>query len=162
MEIIDVENKEIAIGTIFINVQDNVLLECIEVLDTKGACVDCHYKDVFCKNQTMKCDTDERMDKKSVIFKQRKLSKYITIMFKEKPDDKEFGIIFPDFQGCVSVATDFKHAKEMAQEALSLHVEGMLADKEKLPKPADCIVMDDHLEDGEIKITLFYTEVILK
>jgi len=49
--------------------------------------------------------------------------------------DKDFGVIFPDFDGCVSVGKDLRDAINMAQEALEFHVEGMREDGEELPGP---------------------------
>jgi predicted RNase H-like HicB family nuclease len=49
--------------------------------------------------------------------------------------DNNFGVVFPDFDGCVSVGKDLKDAINMAQEALEFHVEGMREDGEELPEP---------------------------
>ena len=53
--------------------------------------------------------------------------KYPAIFKKEK--DGKFGV-------CVSCGDNYKHAVEMAKEALKLHVEGLLKDGKKLPKPS--------------------------
>ena len=52
-------------------------------------------------------------------------------------DDAEpgFGISFPDFPGCVSDGDTVEDALRRGAEALSLHVEGMLADGETVPQP---------------------------
>jgi len=57
------------------------------------------------------------------------MKKYIAVI------DKDFGVVFPDFDGCVSVGKDLKDAINMAQEALEFHVEGMRKDGEELPEP---------------------------
>jgi predicted RNase H-like HicB family nuclease len=57
------------------------------------------------------------------------MKKYIAVI------DKDFGVIFPDFDGCVSVGKDLNDAINMAQEALELHVKGMREDGEELPEP---------------------------
>ena len=46
------------------------------------------------------------------------------------------GVIFPDFDGCVSQGADFLQAFDYAREGLSLHIYGMLEDGEKLPAPS--------------------------
>ena len=46
------------------------------------------------------------------------------------------GVIFPDFDGCVSQGKDYKEAFHYAKEGLSLHIFGMLEDGEKLPAPS--------------------------
>jgi predicted RNase H-like HicB family nuclease len=63
------------------------------------------------------------------ITKRFEIKKYIAVI------DKDFGVIFPDFDGCVSVGKDLKDAIEMAHEALKFHVDGMCEDGEELPEP---------------------------
>jgi predicted RNase H-like HicB family nuclease len=46
-----------------------------------------------------------------------------------------YGIVFPDLPGCVSVADHGDQIAEMATEALSLHIQGMLEDLDPLPVP---------------------------
>jgi len=58
---------------------------------------------------------------------------YIAII--EKEDDVH-GVVFPDFPGCVSAGDSIDEAMAGAREALSLHVQGMVDDDEKLPKPS--------------------------
>ncbi len=58
---------------------------------------------------------------------------YIAVIEKEKNSD--YGIIFPDFLGCVSVGKTLEEAKNMAEEALQFHIDGMLADGEEIPHP---------------------------
>lgn len=57
------------------------------------------------------------------------MKKYIAVI------DNNFGVIFPDFPGCVSVGKDLNDAIKMAEEALELHVKGMREDGEELPEP---------------------------
>ena len=42
-----------------------------------------------------------------------------------------YGVVFPDFPGCISAGNTFEEAVRMAHEALSLHTET----EERLPKP---------------------------
>lgn len=60
---------------------------------------------------------------------------YIALM--RKDPDTDYGIDFPDFPGCVTAAEDMEQAREMAEEALRFHIEGLLADGERLPKPSN-------------------------
>jgi len=54
-----------------------------------------------------------------------------------EPDGKGgYGVVFPDFPGCVSAAPDAEAAVHQAAEALALHVEGMLEDHTELPAPS--------------------------
>ena len=59
------------------------------------------------------------------------IKKYIAVIDKENA--KQFGVIFPDFLGCVSVGKNLEEAEKMAQEALQFHIDGMIKDGEELP-----------------------------
>jgi predicted RNase H-like HicB family nuclease len=62
-----------------------------------------------------------------------------------------YGVTFADLPGCVSVGEDLPHAMLMAQEALGLHLSGMLEDGIPLPPPS---TPDEALE----KEKLWYRE----
>ena len=62
------------------------------------------------------------------------MSNYISIIHKDQ--DSDFGVSFPDFPGCISAASTIDEAKDMAQEALSLHIKGMIEDGESIPPPS--------------------------
>ena len=47
-----------------------------------------------------------------------------------------YGVVFPDFPGCVSVGADAETAVHQAAEALALHIEGMLEDEASVPAPS--------------------------
>lgn len=54
-----------------------------------------------------------------------------------EPDGKGgYGVVFPDFPGCVSVGADAETAVHQAAEALALHIEGMLEDETTVPAPS--------------------------
>lgn len=53
---------------------------------------------------------------------------------------ENFGIVFPDFPGCVSVGDTIDEVLTMGQEALSLHIEGMVEDGETIPGPSEVSV----------------------
>lgn len=59
--------------------------------------------------------------------------KYIAVVLKDKKSD--FGVIFPDFPGCISAGKTISEATTMAEEALQLHVDGMISDAEEIPSP---------------------------
>ncbi|MFM7345357.1 MAG: type II toxin-antitoxin system HicB family antitoxin [Tagaea sp.] len=46
------------------------------------------------------------------------------------------GVFFPDLPGCVSAGDDVIDAVRNAEEALSLHLSGMVADGDPLPAPS--------------------------
>jgi len=58
---------------------------------------------------------------------------YIAIVHKEPKSD--FGVSFPDFPGCITAGKNIDEAKDMAQEALTLHIQGMVEDGEQFPDP---------------------------
>ena len=62
------------------------------------------------------------------------MANYIAIVHKEAKSD--FGVSFPDFPGCITAGKNIDEAKDMAQEALTLHIQGMLEDGEQLPVPS--------------------------
>jgi predicted RNase H-like HicB family nuclease len=70
------------------------------------------------------------------------MTSYIGLIRKDA--DSDFGVDFPDFPGCVSAGATLDGARRMAQEALELHVRGMLEDGEELPAPSSLeVVMAD-------------------
>ena len=62
------------------------------------------------------------------------MSSYIALIRKEKRSD--FGVSFPDFSGCVTAGRTLDEARQFAEEALSLHVEGIIAEGDDLPEPS--------------------------
>jgi predicted RNase H-like HicB family nuclease len=50
-------------------------------------------------------------------------------------DGKTYGIVFPDFPGCVSVGDTPEDAYKNGVEALSLHINGMKEDGDSVPRP---------------------------
>jgi predicted RNase H-like HicB family nuclease len=62
------------------------------------------------------------------------MTSYIGLIRKDA--DSDFGVDFPDFPGCISAGATLDEARHMAQEALELHVGGMIEDGEALPVPS--------------------------
>jgi len=62
------------------------------------------------------------------------MTAYIALL--RKDTDRDFGVEFPDFPGCVTAGTTLDEARRMADEALRLHVEGMIEDGDALPAPS--------------------------
>jgi len=70
------------------------------------------------------------------------MTSYIGLIRKEASSD--FGVDFPDFPGCVSAGATLDEARRMAQEAIELHVSGMVEDGEELPSPSSLeVIMAD-------------------
>ena len=63
------------------------------------------------------------------------MANYIALIHKDT--DSDFGVSFPDFPGCVTAGKLIDEAKDMAQEALSGHIETMMEYGKKIPAPSD-------------------------
>jgi len=79
------------------------------------------------------------------------MANYIAIVHKEAKSD--FGVSFPDFPGCITAGKDIDEAKDLAQEALLLHVQGMLEDGEQLPAPSR---LEDIMSDPDSADAIAY------
>jgi predicted RNase H-like HicB family nuclease len=74
---------------------------------------------------------------------------YIAFLHKDKGSD--FGVSFPDFPGCVTAGRTLEKARELAAEALTLHMVGMVEDGEALPEPSTLDqVADDPAMEGAV------------
>lgn len=59
---------------------------------------------------------------------------YIGLIHKDA--DSDFGVSFPDLPGLVTAGTTLDEARDMAEEALALHLEGILEDGASVPEPS--------------------------
>ena len=62
------------------------------------------------------------------------------IAFIHSDTDPGYGISFPDFPGCVSAGDTIDEVIQSGAKALAFHIEGMIQDGEKIPKP--CSLQD--------------------
>jgi predicted RNase H-like HicB family nuclease len=70
------------------------------------------------------------------------MSEYIALIHKDT--DSDYGVSFPDLPGCVTAGTTLDEARALAQEALALHIAGMIEDDEALPAPSSLAeIMED-------------------
>ena len=70
------------------------------------------------------------------------MANYIAVVHKDPKSD--FGVSFPDFPGCITAGGTIDEAKDMAHDALSLHIKGMLEDGATIPVPSKLEnIMDD-------------------
>lgn len=64
-----------------------------------------------------------------------------------------YGIVFPEFMGCISAGDTLDKVSAMGHEALQFHIEGMLEDGEPVPEPRRYTIeqvaadMDDDPDD---------------
>jgi predicted RNase H-like HicB family nuclease len=62
------------------------------------------------------------------------MRQYIGLIHKEAASD--FGVSFPDFPGIATAGTSLDDARDMAEEALAFHIDGLVADGEAIPEPS--------------------------
>ena len=70
------------------------------------------------------------------------MANYIAVVHKDPKGD--FGVSFPDFPGCITAGGTIDEAKDMAHDALFLHIKSMLEDGANIPVPSKLEgIMDD-------------------
>ena len=76
------------------------------------------------------------------------MRQYVALIHKDA--DSDFGVSFPDLPGCITAGSTLDEARDMAAEALALHLEGMEADGEAAPAPSslETIMADAQNRDG--------------
>lgn len=62
------------------------------------------------------------------------MRQFIALIHKDK--DSDYSVSFPDLPGCVTAGASLDEAMTQAEEALALHVEGLIEDGEPLPEPS--------------------------
>ncbi len=73
---------------------------------------------------------------------------YIALIHKEA--DSDYGVHFPDLPGLATAGATLDEARAFAEEALSLHLEGLIEDGDPLPEPSslEAIMADPDNRDG--------------
>ena len=82
------------------------------------------------------------------------MANYIAIVHKGAKTD--FGISFPDFPGCITGGQSVDEAKDFAQEALGLHIQGIIEDGDQLPTPSK---LEDIMADTDYGDAVAYLVV---
>ena len=72
----------------------------------------------------------------------------------DKDPDSDFGVVFPDFPGCVSAGSTLDEAMLGAHEALAGHVALMVADGDELPEPTPLEAVAAERDATTVAITL--------
>src|SRR5712691_10535234 len=62
------------------------------------------------------------------------MRQYIGLIYKDR--DSYYGVSFPDFPGVATAGRTLDEARAMAEEALALYIEGLVADNEAIPEPS--------------------------
>lgn len=63
-----------------------------------------------------------------------------------KDPESTFGVTVPDLPGCFSAGDTLDEALRMSQEAIELHIEGLLEDNDAVPMPHS---IDEHQDSKE-------------
>ena len=76
------------------------------------------------------------------------MRQYIALIHKDA--DSDFGVSFPDLPGCVTAGATLDEARDMAEEALAFHIEGLEQDGEAIPEPSslEAVMADPDNRDG--------------
>ena len=88
------------------------------------------------------------------------MREYIGLIHKDGASD--YGVSFPDFPGCATAGVSLEDARVLAQEALTLHVRGMIDDGEEIPPPSslDDITADPANRDSIAILTVAPSQVV--
>lgn len=75
---------------------------------------------------------------------------YVALLHKANKKSAPYGVIFPDFPGCLFAGRTIDQAVQNAREGLVFHMEGLLAAGESLPKPTtlEKIISDPENKDA--------------
>ena len=71
-----------------------------------------------------------------------------TVLYSRSPNGKGYWAMVPGLAGCFSAGDTFEDAEKNVNEAIELHVLGMLEDGEELPNDGEFIVGHADLEVG--------------
>ena len=76
------------------------------------------------------------------------MSNYIALIHKDH--DSDYGVSFPDLPGCITAGKTLDEAREMAEEALALHLDGLVEDGQPVPEASSLedIMGDPGNQDG--------------
>lgn len=61
---------------------------------------------------------------------------YVALIHKANKEGADYGVIFPDFPGCISGGKTLDQAINNARDGLLFHIEGMLGVGELIPEPS--------------------------
>jgi predicted RNase H-like HicB family nuclease len=83
---------------------------------------------------------------------------YIGLIHKDAGSD--YGVSFLDFPGVVAVGKDLDEARAMAEEALALHIDGLVANGEAVPEASSLegVMSDPDNKDGVATLVAVKTD----
>ena len=86
------------------------------------------------------------------------MKSYVALIHRESGSD--YGVSFPDFPGCITAGATLDEAVEMGQEALGLHIRGMVEDGEPVPAPSSLEAIMAHAENRDATAVLMVAPVM--
>lgn len=75
------------------------------------------------------------------------MRQFIGLIHRESGSD--YGVSFPDFPGLITAGTDLDDAREMAEEALALHIEGLVEDGDAIPEASTLAAVMEEPENRD-------------
>lgn len=73
---------------------------------------------------------------------------YVALIHKANKKSASYGVMFPDFPGCVCAGRKLDKAMQNARQGLVFHMEGLLNEGEALPEPTS---LEDIIADPAYK-----------
>ena len=73
---------------------------------------------------------------------------YIGLVHKDPGSD--YGVSFPDLPGCITAGSTIEEAREMAAEAIALHIDGLGEDDTAIPPPSSANVVIAHPDAADV------------
>ncbi|AZO38783.1 hypothetical protein EOA27_13340 [Mesorhizobium sp. M2A.F.Ca.ET.037.01.1.1] len=80
------------------------------------------------------------------------MRQYIGLIHKEEASD--YGVSFPDLPGVVTAGASFDEARELAEQALAFHIEGLIDDGEAVPEPSSLEQIMEGVDNRELTTIL--------
>ena len=87
------------------------------------------------------------------------MADYIAFIHKDRKSG--YGVSFPDLPGVVTVADTLEGVRKEAEEALALHIEGMVEDGEDVPAPStlDFLAGDEVFKDAVAVVVIHVADI---
>jgi predicted RNase H-like HicB family nuclease len=83
------------------------------------------------------------------------MRQYIALIHKDA--DSDYGVSFPDLPGLITAGSTLDEARDMAVEALALHLKGLEEDGEAIPEPSSLETIMAQAENRDAVATLVPT-----
>ncbi|RWB36837.1 MAG: hypothetical protein E5W15_00700 [Mesorhizobium sp.] len=80
------------------------------------------------------------------------MRQYIGLIHKGEASD--YGVSFPDLPGVVTAGASFDEARELAEQALAFHIEGLIDDGEAVPEPSSLEQIMEGVDNRELTTIL--------